>query len=176
MQISLNIPTSEELVDFIDTQQGPLATGDIADHFGLTYKGQTGGRAYESLRSLLHHLVVTGQVACKQKRPGARRYYYSKQKRPGARRYYYSVPRLVEAVQQEQEENVYRFKVGLQPKQGAAISLDDLKAKAHECRRHMLKLATEQERIEQELEKLANRLDVLLSLIQPFDDSFRVGL
>jgi hypothetical protein len=163
MQISLNIPTSEELVDFIDTQQGPLATGDIADHFGLTYKGQTGGKAYESLRSLLHHLVVTGQVACKQKRPGARRYYYS-------------VPRLVEAVQQEQEENVYRFKVGLQPKQGAAISLDDLKAKAHECRRHMLKLATEQERIEQELEKLANRLDVLLSLIQPFDDSFRVGL
>lgn len=163
MQISLNIPTSDELVDFIDTQQGPLATGDIADHFGLTYKGQTGGKAYESLRSLLHHLVVTGQVACKQKRPGARRYYYS-------------VPRLVEAVQQEQEENVYRFKVGLQPKQGAAISLDDLKAKAHECRRHMLKLATEQERIEQELEKLANRLDVLLSLIQPFDDSFRVGL
>ena len=163
MQISLNIPTSEELVDFIDTQQGPLATGDIADHFGLTYKGQTGGKAYESLRSLLHHLVVTGQVACKQKRPGARRYYYS-------------IPRLVEAVKQEQEENVYRFKVGLQPKQGAAISLDDLKAKAHECRRHMLKLATEQERIEQELEKLANRLDVLLSLIKPFDDSFRVGL
>jgi hypothetical protein len=163
MQISLNIPTSEELVDFVDSQHGPLSTGDIADHFGLTYKGQTGGKAYESLRSLLHHLVVTGQVACKQKRPGARRYYYS-------------VPRLVEAVQQEQEENVYRFKVGLQPKQGAAISLDDLKAKAHECRRHMLKLATEQERIEQELEKLANRLDVLLSLIQPFDDSFRVGL
>ena len=163
MQIPLIIPTSEELVDFIDTQQGPLATGDIADHFGLTYKGQTGGKAYESLRSLLHHLVVTGQVACKQKRPGARRYYYS-------------IPRLVEAVKQEQEENVYRFKVGLQPKQGAAISLDDLKAKAHECRRHMLKLATEQERIEQELEKLANRLDVLLSLIQPFDDSFRVGL
>ena len=163
MQIPLIIPTSEELVDFIDTQQGPLATGDIADHFGLTYKGQTGGKAYESLRSLLHHLVVTGQVACKQKRPGARRYYYS-------------IPRLVEAVKQEQEENVYRFKVGLQPKQGAAISLDDLKAKAHECRRHMLKLATEQERIEQELEKLANRLDVLLSLIKPFDDSFRVGL
>ena len=163
MQISLNIPTSEELVDFVDSQHGPLSTGDIADHFGLTYKGQTGGKAYESLRSLLHHLVVTGQVACKQKRPGARRYYYS-------------IPRLVEAVKQEQEENVYRFKVGLQPKQGAAISLDDLKAKAHECRRHMLKLATEQERIEQELEKLANRLDVLLSLIKPFDDSFRVGL
>jgi hypothetical protein len=163
MQISLNIPTSEELVDFVDSQHGPLSTGDIADHFGITYKGQTGGKPYESLRSLLHHLVVTGQVACKQKRPGARRYYYS-------------VPRLVEAVKQEQEENVYRFKVGLQPKQGAAISLDDLKAKAHECRRHMLKLATEQERIEQELEKLANRLDVLLSLIQPFDDSFRVGL
>lgn len=163
MQISLNIPTSEELVDFVDSQHGPLSTGDIADHFGLTYKGQTGGKAYESLRSLLHHLVVTGQVACKQKRPGARRYYYS-------------IPRLVEAVKQEQEENVYRFKVGLQPKQGAAISLDDLKAKAHECRRHMLKLAAEQERIEQELEKLANRLDVLLSLIQPFDDSFRVGL
>jgi hypothetical protein len=147
----------------VDSQHGPLSTGDIADHFGLTYKGKTGGKAYESLRSLLHHLVVTGQVACQQKRPGARRYYYS-------------VPRLVEAVKQEQEENVYRFKVGLQPKQGAAISLDDLKAKAHECRRHMLKLATEQERIEQELEKLANRLDVLLSLIQPFDDSFRVGL
>lgn len=163
MQIPLIIPTSDELVDFVDSQHGPLSTGDIADHFGLTYKGKTGGKAYESLRSLLHHLVVTGQVACKQKRPGARRYYYS-------------VPRLVEAVQQEQEENVYRFKVGLQPKQGAAISLDDLKAKAHECRRHMLKLATEQERIEQELEKLANRLDVLLSLIQPFDDSFRVGL
>jgi len=163
MQIPLIIPTSDELVDFVDSQHGPLSTGDIADHFGLTYKGKTGGKAYESLRSLLHHLVVTGQVACKQKRPGARRYYYS-------------VPRLVEAVKQEQEENVYRFKVGLQPKQGAAISLDDLKAKAHECRKHMLKLATEQERIEQELEKLANRLDVLLSLIQPFDDSFRVGL
>jgi hypothetical protein len=164
MQISLNIPTSDELVDFVDSQQGPLSTGDIADHFGLTYKGQTGGKAYESLRSLLHHLVVTGQVACKQKRPGARRYFYS-------------IPRLVEAVKQEQEENVYRFKVGLQPKkQGAAISLDDLKAKANECTKHMLKLTAEQDRIEQELEKLANRLDVLLSLIQPFDDSFRVGV
>lgn len=163
MQISLNIPTSEELVDFVDSQHGPLSTGDIADHFGLTYKGQTGGKAYESLRSLLHHLVVTGQVACKQKRPGARRYYYS-------------IPRLVEAVKQEQEENVYRFKVGLQPKQGAAISLDDLKAKAMECHKQMHHLAAEQERIERELAQHAARLDVLLSLIDPFDSSFRLGV
>ncbi len=160
MQIPLIIPTSDELVDFIDTQQGPLATGDIADHFGLTYKGKTGGKAYESLRSLLHHLVVTGQVACQQKRPGARRYYYS-------------VPRLVEAVKQEQEENVYRFKVGLQPKQGAAISLDDLKAKALECHKQMAALMNERRRITEELEQKVARLDVLLSLIDPFDQSFR---
>ncbi len=159
MQLFQRAPTTEELVAFIDTQHTPLKTGDIAEHFGIDRTGHAGGKAYEALRYLLRQLAADGQIALK----AAGRY---------SPKFYHSVPRLVEEVQNEQ---VVRFNVGLQPP-APAITLDDLKAKAKACSKRMHELQDEIDKAQQQIQNQSARLDVLLSLIEPFDETFRLGL
>ena len=161
MQLFEQAPTSEELVAFIDTQHQPVKVSQICKHFGIK-ASKAKGSAYSQLRTLLRELVAAGEVA-------------KRQARPRANHYYHSIPRLLEAVEREQEGPVVRFKVGLQPS-GPAISLDDLKAKAQACNRRRSDLQNRQRIITEDLQQECARLEVLLSLIDPFDETFRLGL
>ena len=161
MQLFEQAPTSEELVAFIDTQHQPVKVSQICKHFGIK-ASKAKGSAYSQLRTLLRELVAAGEVA-------------KRQARPRANHFYHSIPRLLEAVEREQEEPVVRFKVGLQPS-GPAISLDDLKAKAQACNRRRSDLQNRQRIITEDLQQECARLEVLLSLIEPFDEHFRLGL
>ena len=159
MQLFEQAPTSDELVAFIDTQHQPVKVSQICKHFGIK-ASKAKGSAYSQLRTLLRDLVAAGEVA-------------KRQARPRANHFYHSIPRLLEAVEREQEGPVVRFKVGLQPS-GPAISLDDLKAKA--CYRRRSDLQNRQRIITEDLQQECARLEVLLSLIDPFDETFRLGL
>lgn len=158
MQLFEQAPTSDELVAFIDTQHQPVKVSQICKHFGIK-ASKAKGSAYSQLRTLLRELVAAGEVA-------------KRQARPRANHFYHSIPRLLEAVEREQEGPVVRFKVGLQPS-GPAISLDDLKAKARKSNVLRRKLRHERDLLEQQIEQETARLDVLLSLIDPFDENFR---
>ena len=161
MQLFEQAPTSDELVAFIDTQSEPVRVRDISKHFGIK-ASKAKGSAYSQLRTLLREMVAAGEIA-------------KTQARPNANHFYHSIPQTVAAVQREQEGPVVRFKVGLQPS-GPAISLDDLKAKAQACSKRMDELQDEIDKAQQQIENQSARLDVLLSLIDPFDETFRLGL
>ena len=96
------------------------------------------------------------------------------QARPNANHFYHSIPQTVAAVQREQEGPVVQFQVGLQPA-GPAISLDDLKAKAQACNRRRSDLQNRQRIITEDLQQECARLEVLLSLIDPFDEDLPAG-
>ncbi len=157
MQLFEQAPTKDELLAYIDTQQSPAKLGTICDHFGIVCPtpDRRKGSVYSQVRSILRELAREGAIARRQHRP--RGWYW-----------YYSIPRLVEEVQQEQAQ---KPNVNLQPV-APSISLDDLKAKAKECSRRMHKLQDEIDNAQQELDKQSARLDVLLSLIDPFDADF----
>lgn len=161
MQLFEQAPTSDELVAFIDTQTEPVRVRQICKHFGIK-ASKAKGSAYSQLRTLLRDLVAVGEIA-------------KTQARPNANHFYHSIPQTVAAVQREQEGPVVRFKVGLQPS-GPAISLDDLKAKAKACNRRRSDLQNRQRIITEDLQQECARLEVLLSLIDPFDEHFRLGL
>lgn len=152
MQLFEQAPTSDELVAFIDTQHQPVKVSQICKHFGIK-ASKAKGSAYSQLRTLLRELVAAGEVA-------------KRQARPRANHFYHSIPRLLEAVQREQEA----------PVSGPAITLDDLKAKAKACSKRMHELQDEIDKAQQQIENQSARLDVLLSLIDPFDETFRLGL
>ena len=158
MQLFEQAPTSDELVAFIDTQPDPVQVRHICRHFGIK-PSKAGGSAYSKVRTLLRDLTMNGSIAMTQARPGAWHYYHS-------------IPQTVAAVQKEQEGQVLRFKVGLQP-HAPAISLEDLKAKARACNRRVADLMSQRGIINESLQQETARLDVLLSLIDPFDENFR---
>lgn len=161
MQLFEKAPTKAELLAYIDTQHSPVKVGTICAHFEIVCPTpeRRKGSAYSQVRSMLRELVREGQVARRQIRPRGWHWYHS-------------VPRLVESVQEEQEQTVVRFNVGLQPP-GPAITLEDLKDKAIKCDARRRKLTNQRQQLEQQIEQECTRLEVLLSLIDPFDDSFR---
>jgi len=161
MQLFEKAPTKAELLAYIDTQHTPIRVGTICAHFGISCPPaeRRKGSAYSQVRQMMRELVKAGEVATHQTRPRARHWYHS-------------VPRLVESVQEEQEQTVVRFNVGLQPP-GPAITLEDLKDKAIKSDVRRRKLTNERQQLEQQIEQECTRLEVLLSLIDPFDDSFR---
>ena len=111
---------------------------------------------------MMRELVKSGEVATHQTRPRARHWYHS-------------VPRLVESVQEEQEQTVVRFNVGLQPP-GPAISIEELKGIVRKVEAKRIELQDKARKLHTEIEQLCHRQEVLLSLIQPFDEDFRLGL
>lgn len=156
MQLFEKAPTKAELLAYIDTQHSPVKVGTICAHFEIVCPTpeRRKGSAYSQVRSMLRELVREGQVARRQFRPRGWHWYHS-------------VPRLVESVQEEQEQTVAA---------GPAITLGDLKDKAIKCDARRRKLTNERQQLEQQIEQECTRLEVLLSLIDPFDENFRLGL
>ena len=161
MQLFEQAPTSDELVAFIDTQSEPVRVRDISKHFGIK-ASKAKGSAYSQLRTLLRDLVAAGEIA-------------KTQARPNANHFYHSIPQTVAAVQQEQEGEVIRFKVGLRPA-GPAIGIDELKMMARRCEDKRSELQNEVRKLNTEITELCHRIEVLLILIEPFDENFRLGL
>jgi len=161
MQLFEQAPTSEELVAFIDTQSEPVRVRDICKHFGIK-ASKAKGSAYSQLRTLLREMVMAGEIA-------------KTQARPNANHFYHSIPQTVAAVQREQEGEVIRFKVGLRPA-GPAIGIDELKMIARRCEDKRSELQNQVRKLNTEITELCHRLEVLVSLIEPFDETFRLGL
>ena len=164
MQLFEKAPTKAELLAYIDTQHTPIRVGTICAHFGISCPPaeRRKGSAYSQVRQMMRELVKAGEVATHQTRPRARHWYHS-------------VPRLVESVQEEQEQTVVRFNVGLQPP-GPAISIEELKGIVRKVEAKRIELQNKARKLHTEIEQLCHRQEVLLSLIQPFDEDFRLGL
>jgi len=164
MQLFEKAPSKAELLAYIDTQHTPIRVGTICAHFGISCPSaeRRKGSAYSQVRQMLRELVKAGEVATHQTRPRARHWYHS-------------VPRLVESVQEEQEQTVVRFNVGLQPP-GPAISIEELKGIVRKVEAKRIELQNKARKLHTEIEQLCHRQEVLLSLIQPFDEDFRLGL
>ena len=164
MQLFEKAPTKAELLAYIDTQHTPIRVGTICAHFGISCPSaeRRKGSAYSQVRQMMRELVKAGEVATHQTRPRARHWYHS-------------VPRLVESVQEEQEQTVVRFNVGLQPP-GPAISIEELKGIVRKVEAKRIELQNKARKLHTEIEQLCHRQEVLLSLIQPFDEDFRLGL
>ena len=164
MQLFEKAPTKAELLAYIDTQHTPIRVGTICAHFGISCPPaeRRKGSAYSQVRQMMRELVKAGEVATHQTRPRARHWYHS-------------VPRLVESVQEEQEQTVVRFNVGLQPP-GPAISIEELKGIVRKVEAKRIELQDKARKLHTEIEQLCHRQEVLLSLIQPFDEDFRLGL
>ena len=162
MQLFEQAPTSDELVDFIDTQSEPVRVRDISKHFGIK-ASKAKGSAYSQLRTLLRELVAAGEIA-------------KTQARTNANHSYHSIPQTVAAVQREQEPEVIRFTVGRLQPAGPAISIDELKMIARRCEDKRSELQNQVRKLNTEITELCHRLEVLVSLIEPFDETFRLGL
>ena len=164
MQLFEKAPTKAELLAYIDTQHSPVKVGTICAHFEIVCPTpeRRKGSAYSQVRSMLRELVREGQVARRQIRPRGWHWYHS-------------VPRLVESVQEEQEQTVVRFNVGLQ-QPGPAISIEELKGIVRKVEAKRIELQNNARKLHTEIEQLCHREEVLLSLIQPFDEDFRLGL
>ena len=164
MQLFEKAPTKAKLLAYIDTQHTPIRVGTICAHFGISCPPaeRRKGSAYSQVRQMMRELVKAGEVATHQTRPRARHWYHS-------------VPRLVESVQEEQEQTVVRFNVGLQPP-GPAISIEELKGIVRKVEAKRIELQDKARKLHTEIEQLCHRQEVLLSLIQPFDEDFRLGL
>ena len=164
MQLFEKAPTKAELLAYIDTQHTPIRVGTICAHFGISCPPaeRRKGSAYSQVRQMMRELVKAGEVATHQTRPRARHWYHS-------------VPRLVKSVQEEQEQTVVRFNVGLQPP-GPAISIEELKGIVRKVEAKRIELQNKARKLHTEIEQLCHRQEVLLSLIQPSDEDFRLGL
>ena len=164
MQLFEKAPSKAELLAYIDTQHTPIRVGTICAHFGISCPSaeRRKGSAYSQVRQMMRELVKAGEVATHQTRPRARHWYHS-------------VPRLVKSVQEEQEQTVVRFNVGLQPP-GPAISIEELKGIVRKVEAKRIELQDKARKLHTEIEQLCHRQEVLLSLIQPFDEDFRLGL